>query len=84
MLRRLDEAGRRTWATYVKDILYEHGYGHAWLAQDVGSRFDFITNYINKVNDGATPNVYSQVENSLKADHCKHFKTQLDVHLQSV
>ena len=79
MLRRLHKAGRRTWATYVKDMLYGHGYGHAWLAQDVRSRFDFMKLLIERVNDRATISVLSQVENSPKADHYKHFKTQLNV-----
>jgi len=79
MLRRLDEASRKTWATYVKDILYEHGFGHAWLAQDVGSRSDFMKLLIDRVNDGATLSMFSQWENSPKADHYKHCKTQLDV-----
>ena len=42
MLRRLDEAGRKTLETYVKDLIYEHDFGYACLAQVVGNRSDFM------------------------------------------
>jgi len=49
-------------------------FGYTWLAQDVGSRSDFMKLLIDRMNERATLSVLSQVENSPKADHYKHFK----------
>ena len=37
MLKRLDDAGKNTWATNVKDMLFKFGFGYEWLAQEVGN-----------------------------------------------
>jgi len=79
MLRRLDESGRKKWVTYIKDILFEHGFGYAWIAQDIGNPSYFIELLIDRVNDRATQKILSQADNSPKADYYKHFKTQLNV-----
>ena len=35
MLKRLDDAGKITWATHVKDMLFKFGFGYVWLAQEI-------------------------------------------------
>ena len=37
MLKRLDEAGRKTWATNIRELLYVYDFGYIWLAYDVGN-----------------------------------------------
>ncbi|KAH3692568.1 hypothetical protein DPMN_193116 [Dreissena polymorpha] len=32
MLRKLDTDGKATWATGVKQLLFENGFGFAWIA----------------------------------------------------
>ena len=37
MLKRLDDAGRITWATYIKKLLFRYGFGVVWIEQQVGN-----------------------------------------------
>ena len=32
MLNSLDDAGRRNWVTYIKNILFMHGFVHVWVS----------------------------------------------------
>ena len=32
MLKRLDEVGKITWASHVKEMLYKYGSGYVWIA----------------------------------------------------
>ena len=36
MLKKLDENGKITWASRIKDLLFKFEFGYAWTAQDVG------------------------------------------------
>ena len=36
LAKALDDAGRLTWATSIKSLLYRHGYGIVWFQQGVG------------------------------------------------
>ena len=49
MLKSLDDVGRRTWATSVKDLLFRYGFGYVWVSQDVGDINVFI--YTFKLHD---------------------------------
>ena len=42
MLKSLDDVGRRTWATYVNNLLFLYGFGKYWISQDVGHMNQFI------------------------------------------
>ena len=35
MLRRLDETVRKTWASKIKNVLYEYGFGYVWINDGV-------------------------------------------------
>ena len=35
-LQNLDNSGRITWATKVKNILFKYGFGYAWVNENVG------------------------------------------------
>lgn len=37
MLKRLDEVGRKTWASFIRELLYMYGFGYVWIAHDVGN-----------------------------------------------
>ncbi|XP_072028409.1 GTPase IMAP family member 4-like [Amphiura filiformis] len=51
MLLRLDENGKTTWASPVKDILFSYGFGYAWLAQDIGNEIEFLNSFSQRVSD---------------------------------
>ena len=79
MLKSLTEAGKTTWASHIKLLLFEKGFGHAWMAGSVGDANAFITMYIRRIKDISLQNWRNSVNESSKADHYKHFKSQLDV-----
>ena len=36
MLKKLDDVGRRTWASYIRELLFSYEFGFVWFAQGVG------------------------------------------------
>ena len=53
MVKKLDEQGRKTWATSVKELLYRYGFEHVWLIQGVGDVELFLQNFTQRVKDNA-------------------------------
>ena len=51
MLYNLDLLGRHTWVTIIKHILFSYGFGYAWLAQEVGNKGAFISEFVIRVSD---------------------------------
>ena len=42
MLRSLSDAGKMTWATQVKNLLYVYGFGYVWEANTIGDINVFV------------------------------------------
>ena len=42
MLRNLDESRRITWASKVKNLLFQNGFGYVWHVEDVGDQTLFM------------------------------------------
>ena len=78
MLRDLDDAGKTTWATGVKQLLFEHGFGYAWVAGEVGNMTSFISMFKNRVKDCAIQKMQGFINSSPKALHYRHFKSLLN------
>ena len=53
MLRRLDDAGRITWASKVKDILFKYGFGYVWVNENVGNEVMFFKAFKQRLMDCA-------------------------------
>ena len=51
MLKRLDEVGKITWASHVKEMLYYYGFGYVWIAHDVGSSKQFLGLFTQRLKD---------------------------------
>ncbi|MEW8544974.1 MAG: reverse transcriptase family protein, partial [Candidatus Thiodiazotropha sp.] len=79
MLRSLDEAGRTTWASHIRSLLFEHGFGYVWVANTVGDANRFIKIFKQRIKDISVQNWKSRIEESPKANHYKHFKSLLNV-----
>ena len=77
MLKSLDDVGRRTWATSVKDLLFRFGFGYVWVSQDVGDINMFIYTFKQRVTDCMTQNWHSDIDTSSRCDTYKHFKSLL-------
>ena len=77
MLKSLDDLGRITWATKVKNLLFQHGYGIVWISQDVGDIAIFISQFKQRLIDCATQTWNSNINSSSRCDFYKQFKTLL-------
>ena len=49
MLLSLDQQGRQTWATCVKNLLYKYGFGDVWEEQGVGNRIVFFREFTERI-----------------------------------
>ena len=79
MLKRLDEVGRKTWASCVRELLFSYGFGHVWLAHEVGNENDFLCQFKQRVIDSCLQKWHSDVNNSSKTIHYRCFKSLLNV-----
>ena len=79
MLRSLTDAGKTTWASHIKKLLFEHGFGYAWIADSVGNTNVFLNTFTQRIKDISLQNWRESINSSPKADYYKFFKTHLDV-----
>ena len=79
MLRSLDEAGRTTWASHVRTLLFTHGFGYVWVANTVGDANRFISIFLQRMKDISIQNWRSRLNESSKAEHYNQFKSLLEV-----
>ena len=66
MLRRPDKAGRTTWASHVKTLLFRYGLGYAWLAVEIGDVSAFVELFKTRVKDCALQNLTEKLNTSSK------------------
>ena len=78
MLKRLDDAGRQTWATCIRMFLYSHGFGYAWVALEIANVPRFVTILSTRSKDMYTQLWLQGLENSPKAEQYKLFKSLLE------
>ena len=77
MLKQLDDAGRRTWASNIRELLFTYGFGYVWIAQGVGNETNFIQLFKTRIKDCYLQIWKSNLDNSPKALHYKYFKSDL-------
>ena len=51
MLRNLDETGRITWASKVRELLFRNGFGYVWVVEDVGDLNLFMKAFKHRLID---------------------------------
>ena len=51
MLRSLTDAGKTTWASHIKKLLFEHGFWYAWIADSVGNTNVFLNTFTQRIKD---------------------------------
>ena len=79
MLKRLDEIGKSTWATNIKNLLFSLGFGYALVSQDVGNIEYFSFLISETLKDCCLQNWFANANELSMAHHYKQFKTLLDV-----
>ena len=78
MLKRLDEQGKKTWASGVKELLFRYGFGAVWLEQGVADERLFIRQFVMRIKDCCQQEWYSDIHNSSKLSIYCTFKTMLE------
>ena len=79
MLHNLDESNRITWASHIKNLLFRFGFGYVWISQDVGDETYFMYVFKQRILDNALQDWNTDLNESRKAFHYKHFKIILNV-----
>ncbi len=51
MLKHLDDIGRKTWVSNIRNVLYSFGFGYVWLSQDNGDTDSFLNIFKHRVCD---------------------------------
>lgn len=51
MLKDLDEKGKQTWASKVRTVLFQYGFGYVWIEQSVGNRNAFLKEFRQRLTD---------------------------------
>ena len=64
MLRRLDEIGRKTWASKIKNVLYEYGFGYVWIYDGVGNCSQFLKCFERRHKDCSLKNLQQKIRDS--------------------
>ena len=77
MLKQLDDTGRKTWASNIKQHLFSFGFGFVWFAQDVGDSAQFITIFKKRVTDIYTQKWNETFHETSKTDSYKCYKSLL-------
>ena len=81
MLKDLDDQGRRTWATDIRNMLYRYGFGHVWMNQGVGDTTAFINAFYQRVRGCAMQEWNASRANSSKLKFYNQVKTELGFEL---
>ena len=79
MLFKLDNAGRDTWATSVKQLLYSFDFGYVWLAQGAGDHQIFLNTFKQRLIDCYSQKIHSEIESTSKGKHYQNFKSLVTV-----
>ena len=70
------ENGKENWATSVKQLLQEHGYGMVWLNQGVEDNRHFIVEFEQRLKDSFIQKWYQEKETNNKLRYYNMFKTE--------
>ena len=79
MLRRLDAAGRITWASKVEVILFTYGFGYAWIYENIGDVAIVMKLFKQRLIDCTKQDWHRQINNSSKAHYYRYFTTEFTV-----
>ena len=78
-IRNLDSVGRKTWASYIRILLTTHGFGYAWLSQDIGNIPHFLALFKQRLEDCGKQIFFGNIINSSRLVHYKNIKSLLSL-----
>ena len=84
MLKHLDERGKQTWATRVRVVLFQNGFGYAWLNQGVGNCALFLKQFKQTLIDSRWQVCNAHIDNSNRFNIYRLFRSlhSLPLYLQ--
>jgi len=77
MLRRLDSAGKTNWATHIKHLLFQNGFGYVWLTDEVADIKLFVSIFKTRLTDCSYQWLNENIQTSPKCLAYKLFKSAL-------
>ena len=77
MIKSLDDIGRETWASSVKQLLYLYGFRNYLGVQEIGDMDLFLSVFSQRLKDRATQNWRDTIDNSNRCYFYKNFKSLL-------
>ena len=78
MLKSLDNAGRLTWASHIKHLLFLYGFGFVWVSHQVADIDVFISTFKQRLIDCHKQNWNHLIQDSSRCIHYKEFKSLLN------
>ena len=75
----MTDADKITRATHIKSLLFEFGFGYAWIAHEIGNKRHFLNLFKRRIKDISIQNWRRNINDSPKDMHYKCFKSNLDV-----
>ena len=79
MLRNLDETGRITWASKVRELLFRNGFGYVWVVEDVGDLNLFMKAFKHRLIDCCKQDWCVVIMESGKTRHYRYIMPLLKV-----
>ncbi|MEW8544944.1 MAG: reverse transcriptase family protein [Candidatus Thiodiazotropha sp.] len=73
MLRNLDNVGRITWASKVRNILFRYGFGYVWIHENVGDVNIFLKAFKQRLIDCGIQEWRMKINDSSKARYYRYF-----------
>ncbi len=78
-MRKLDLAGRHTWASNIRILLNMYGFGIIWLNQDMGDVSQFLYAFKQRLIDCDKQNISGKINESSRFEYYKQIMSLLDV-----
>ena len=75
MLLNLDNMGKTTWVSHIRNILFSHGFGFVWLHQTVGNISLFLRKFREQSVDMYYQDWHHTLETSSRYDMYRRFKS---------
>ena len=79
MLRNLDENGRITWASKVRELLFRNGFEYVWVVEDVGDLNLFMKAFKQRLIDCCKQDWSAVIMESGKTRHYRYIMPVLKV-----
>ena len=78
MLKSLDERGKTTWVTHVKNMLCSTGFGFVWISQEVGNQKAFLNTFKQRLIDCFKQNWHEIISSRPRYALYSSFKSALE------